>query len=172
MVEGLLSIGPTPSIFFLNLECLNQVRHNLLCRGQSIPSCCRRKVYRREIYFSQSAFGNVQSSFLSFPPHHNNDITHGLTDSWHAFTYVNSAPELSQLVWRLESDQSFLVMACVSIRCRQELAWTGLSQAFKQTRAELSRLVLAVAGSRGDTFGRWGTYSCRMWSTLSRIKRA
>ena len=57
-------------------------------------------------------------------------------------TYVNSSQELGQLVGSKEADQSILVLARVSIGCRQELACTSLSQASKQTRAGLTRLVL------------------------------
>ena len=48
-------------------------------RGQSIPFCCRRKVYRWEISFSAS--GSVQPSFLSFPAYQISNITHDLTDN-------------------------------------------------------------------------------------------
>ena len=50
-------------------------------RGQSIPFWCRRKVYRWEICFSQSALRSVQPSFLSFPAYQISNITHDLTDN-------------------------------------------------------------------------------------------
>jgi len=56
--------------------------------------------------------------------------------------YVNSSYELGQLVKSIEADQSILVLAHVSIGCRQDIACTRLSQASKQARAGLTRLVL------------------------------
>ena len=144
-----------------------------------------RKVYRWEICFSQSALGSVQPSFLSFPAYQISNITHDVTDNWHAYC-------LCQLKLRAGP-------ACEKYRSRPEHPCTGSCQYWMQTRYCFHLLVSSflagqswpnpacvrplssqcwpcsrqeIAGTRGDIVGRWRSYSCKMWPTLPKIKRA
>ena len=95
-------------------------------RGQSIPFWCRRKAYRWEINFSQSALWNVQSRFWSCPVHQNT---------------------ISPMVWQIAdmpmimSTQPRSWASMCEGRSRPELSFAGPCQYWMQTGAFLDRLV-------------------------------